>query len=301
MSTETDISVRPLVRYACFILSHYAWSIVPVFDAHRNRWQQGKYLRSSHRQKTEMWLHGRGKCLDCWSLVSSILKTSRESEVRSASTLIVSTSVYASEFRGFWLSHSLWDNRIGDLATHLTVANYSIDALIIILKAPIYLQYQQAFLSDELEFIFANAPVTRAPVLDHNYDESDEPNYNGVRKPIDGECPICVFDMEADEDLVWWVAVTNPLPSILLDEHLLIRDFAIGARQHAVKTSIKPVSSIGVAPRSDQVIQLPVSIVALNGRKTARPHRRRTASSLAWRRQPQKLAGKWFRRPLSLS
>jgi hypothetical protein len=71
------------------------------------------------------------------------------------------------------------------------------------LKAPVYLQYQQAFLSDELESIFANAPVTRAPVLDHNHDESDEPKYNGVRKPIDGECPICVFDMEAGEELVW--------------------------------------------------------------------------------------------------
>ncbi|QSZ36054.1 hypothetical protein DSL72_007178 [Monilinia vaccinii-corymbosi] len=77
-------------------------------------------------------------------------------------------------------------------------------ALIIIYKAPMHFCYQQAFLSHELESIWANAPVTRAPD-GHNHDagEEDESKYNGKRKPIDGECPICVFDMSPDEEIVW--------------------------------------------------------------------------------------------------
>jgi hypothetical protein len=58
------------------------------------------------------------------------------------------------------------------------------------LKAPIYLQYQLAFLSDELESIFANAPVTRAPAFEHHDEqksESSEPVYKGKRKPVEGE------------------------------------------------------------------------------------------------------------------
>ncbi|KAF7950512.1 hypothetical protein EAE96_007795 [Botrytis aclada] len=78
-------------------------------------------------------------------------------------------------------------------------------ALIIIYKAPMHLCYQQAFLSHELEFIWANAPVTRAPDgHDPNAGPEDESNYNGKRKPIEGECPICVFDMDpATEEIVW--------------------------------------------------------------------------------------------------
>jgi hypothetical protein len=79
----------------------------------------------------------------------------------------------------------------------------SLDALIVILKAPVHLQYQLAFLSDELEFIFANAPVTRAPDHQHEHDDSVESIDDGTRKPVEGECPICVFDMEPDEELVW--------------------------------------------------------------------------------------------------
>jgi hypothetical protein len=96
-----------------------------------------------------------------------------------------------------------------DFSDTQTVADFNIflvDALIIILKAPAHLCYQTAFLSDELASIFANAPVTRAPEPEHNHDhaEDNNNNYDGVRKPIDGECPICVFDMDADtEELVW--------------------------------------------------------------------------------------------------
>lgn len=76
-----------------------------------------------------------------------------------------------------------------------------IDALIIILKAPVYLQYQLAFMSEELEQIFANAPVTRAPDLSEY--EAATATAEVVRKPVDGECPICVFDMEPGEEIVW--------------------------------------------------------------------------------------------------
>lgn len=72
-----------------------------------------------------------------------------------------------------------------------------------------HLCYQQAFLSHELEYIWSHAPVTRAPD-GHSHDASssaqaaeDESMYNGKRKPIDGECPICVFEMEPTEEIVW--------------------------------------------------------------------------------------------------
>ncbi|KAG0650445.1 hypothetical protein D0Z07_3438 [Hyphodiscus hymeniophilus] len=76
-------------------------------------------------------------------------------------------------------------------------------ALIVILKAPAYLQYQLAFLSDELESIFANAPVTRAPD-EQNHDEDNASLTDSKRKPIDGDCSICVFPMvPGEEELVW--------------------------------------------------------------------------------------------------
>lgn len=61
-------------------------------------------------------------------------------------------------------------------------------------------------MSDELNSIFANAPVTRVPVVErsHDHDQEDETIYNGKRKPIDGECPICVDDLASGEELVWW-------------------------------------------------------------------------------------------------
>ncbi|KAI9738083.1 MAG: hypothetical protein M1818_005511 [Claussenomyces sp. TS43310] len=78
------------------------------------------------------------------------------------------------------------------------------DALVVILKAPSHLCYQHAFLSDELDTIFANAPQTTQPSgTAEEEEEEDETIYNGTRKPISGECSICVFDMSANEDLVW--------------------------------------------------------------------------------------------------
>jgi hypothetical protein len=85
-----------------------------------------------------------------------------------------------------------------------TVADNT-DALIIILKAPMYMCYQLAFMADELASIFANAPVTQAPSAEHSHEMrvEDESLYNGKRKPIEGDCPICVFEMEAGEEIVW--------------------------------------------------------------------------------------------------
>ncbi len=87
----------------------------------------------------------------------------------------------------------------------IVIADRYPDALIIILKAPAHLCYQLAFLSEEIEFIFANAPVTRVPEAEGEHEEDYKGlfKYNGTRKPIDGECPICVFDMEPSEEIVW--------------------------------------------------------------------------------------------------
>lgn len=76
-----------------------------------------------------------------------------------------------------------------------------VDALLIILKARSDLCYQQAFLSHEIDSIFANAPITRAPDADH--DHADDEGHAGKRKPVEGDCPICVFEMEPGEELVW--------------------------------------------------------------------------------------------------
>jgi hypothetical protein len=65
------------------------------------------------------------------------------------------------------------------------------------------MQYQLAFLSDELREIFANAPVTRAPDLGLNDGDSDHPTEEVIRKPVEAECPICVFAMEPGENIVW--------------------------------------------------------------------------------------------------
>ena len=107
-----------------------------------------------------------------------MLKIRRECEARSASTLIVSLSKVMTELLLIFL-----------------------DALIIILQAPAYMCYQLAFLSNEIDEIFANAPITRASVQNHS--QQLDALYNGKRKPVDGECPICVFAMEPGDDLVW--------------------------------------------------------------------------------------------------
>jgi hypothetical protein len=67
-------------------------------------------------------------------------------------------------------------------------------ALIRVLKAPLHLQYQLAFLTTELQTIFANAPPIRISSEASKAAEEDD----GSRKPIEGDCPICFTPLEAD-------------------------------------------------------------------------------------------------------
>jgi len=68
-----------------------------------------------------------------------------------------------------------------------------------ILKAPEELTYQLALLSTELKQIFDAAPITQ---ISHNH-TSLKTDTGGQRKPIEGDCPVCVMPFEEGEDLVW--------------------------------------------------------------------------------------------------
>ncbi|KAI9849573.1 MAG: hypothetical protein M1838_000115 [Thelocarpon superellum] len=69
--------------------------------------------------------------------------------------------------------------------------------LVNVLKAPAHLQYQAAFLTAELKDIFEHAP--RSSTAQAETGERD-----GRRRPIEGECPICVLDLEpAHEEIVY--------------------------------------------------------------------------------------------------
>jgi Ring finger domain len=74
---------------------------------------------------------------------------------------------------------------------------HKVYALHTVLKAPENLQYQLALLSSELNEIFEGAP----PMPANTATAEDQ---DGKRKPTDGECPICYFELEGqEEDLVW--------------------------------------------------------------------------------------------------
>lgn len=74
--------------------------------------------------------------------------------------------------------------------------------LIKILKAPSHLQYQLAFLTAELLEIFENAGPLPTDV-------GDGAEKDGKRKPVEGDCPICCCEMDAEsesesaEQIVW--------------------------------------------------------------------------------------------------
>jgi len=73
-----------------------------------------------------------------------------------------------------------------------------------VLKAREDLAYQLAFLSTELAEIFSNAPVT--PQSSDKAVESLTTDTGGSRKPIEGDCPVCVMefeDSEKAEDILW--------------------------------------------------------------------------------------------------
>jgi len=72
--------------------------------------------------------------------------------------------------------------------------------LVNVLKAREDLAYQLAFLTTELIEIFDNAPSTpqsygNAPPI--------STDVCGSRKPIEGDCPVCVMEFEEGEDIVW--------------------------------------------------------------------------------------------------
>lgn len=68
----------------------------------------------------------------------------------------------------------------------------------VILKAPLELCCQKALLSCELSSIFENSPITQDLLFDFAED-----SHPGVRKAVDGDCPVCVLEFEDGEDLVW--------------------------------------------------------------------------------------------------
>ena len=65
-----------------------------------------------------------------------------------------------------------------------------------VLKAADELKCQNAFLTSELQELFADAPALPSQVAD------DEPK-DGNRKPVEDDCPICCMEFQEDDELVW--------------------------------------------------------------------------------------------------
>lgn len=79
---------------------------------------------------------------------------------------------------------------------------HKVYALHTVLKAPEGLVYQLAFLSPELEQIFAKAPPIPTEIAEGEDEESQEGG--GNRKPTDGECPICYMDLDPEHNKLVW-------------------------------------------------------------------------------------------------
>lgn len=73
------------------------------------------------------------------------------------------------------------------LFSHLFSAINLCKVMVNVLKAREDLAYQLALLSTELTEIFANAPVTP-----QSSESSTSTDTGGSRKPIEGDCPVCV-------------------------------------------------------------------------------------------------------------
>lgn len=72
-----------------------------------------------------------------------------------------------------------------------------------VLRAPFEYVYQLALLSSELREIFANAPPP--PPASGEEEGGGSGDGDGRRKPVEGDCPICFCEMEAEggEPVVW--------------------------------------------------------------------------------------------------
>ncbi|KAJ0414964.1 RING finger domain protein [Aspergillus carlsbadensis] len=70
--------------------------------------------------------------------------------------------------------------------------------LVKVLRAPTHLQYQLAFLSTELSEIYENSP------LRHVKEKAEEPETDGKRKPVEGDCPICFMEFAPDKEIIIW-------------------------------------------------------------------------------------------------
>ncbi|KAL4870704.1 hypothetical protein BDV12DRAFT_165634 [Aspergillus spectabilis] len=70
--------------------------------------------------------------------------------------------------------------------------------LVKVLKAPTHLQYQLAFLSNELREIYENSPLRQVK------DKTEDHDADGKRKPVEGDCPICFMEFEPDKEAIMW-------------------------------------------------------------------------------------------------
>ncbi|KAE9377750.1 hypothetical protein N431DRAFT_328881 [Stipitochalara longipes BDJ] len=75
--------------------------------------------------------------------------------------------------------------------------------LVNVLKVREDLAYQLAFLTTELAEIFANAPTT---TLSPDAAKAQVTDTGGSRKPIEGDCPVCVMEFDESDkpdDILW--------------------------------------------------------------------------------------------------
>lgn len=79
-----------------------------------------------------------------------------------------------------------------------TVCKHVLYILHNVLKAPDHLKQQNAFLTSELQELFANAPPLPAEVA-----AAPEEEFDGKRKPVEDDCPICCMEFEDNEEVVW--------------------------------------------------------------------------------------------------
>ncbi|CAP67713.1 uncharacterized protein PODANS_1_16030 [Podospora anserina S mat+] len=72
-----------------------------------------------------------------------------------------------------------------------------------VLRCPAHLVYQLAFLTTELNQIFAGAPPIVSGSANNNNNNNEE---DGKRKPVEGDCPICFEELDTatkKEEIVW--------------------------------------------------------------------------------------------------